>query len=174
MNAYEQLVSIIKKNTNDKSCFNEDGCGTKENICCHAYCDKLKWIKTRAEEYAAYLNVSWLDVIAGWESKRTYWFMNYYQEYNQPKLDGERVRVFEDLKSFCAQTPSKKFRCPNCGGISTNPYECNSQLKVNKDICDWKSYGLFGTLNKGVYVYIKELLQGNEIFMPIDWENQNK
>lgn len=73
----------------------------------------------------------------------------------------------------------KKFRCPSCGGISTNPYCCNSGLEVSKatkkkpaKVCDWKVGGLFGDLGKGIYVYCKDKMQGETIFMPISWENK--
>ena len=48
-----------------------------------------------------------------------------------------------------------------------------SILKITKKRkCNWKSYGLFGTLNKGITVVVKEDLQSVEIFMPIAWEER--
>ncbi len=65
--------------------------------------------------------------------------------------------------------PSRKFRCPSCGGLSSNPYECNASKE-----CDWKSYGFFRTMGKGVRIAIKEGFienpQIHEIFMPLEFE----
>jgi len=173
MNAYEKLVSIIAEDTKENLCFNENKC-THEGNCMHEYCDKLSWIKTRAKEYGSFLNVNWLDIVESWESKRSYWYMNYYQECNQPSLSGISVRVFDTVDDFFNSINKKHFRCPSCNGISTDPYECNSGIKVNDKICDWKVYGLFKDLGRGVFVYIKQELHGQTIFMPVDWEEANE
>jgi hypothetical protein len=36
--------------------------------------------------------------------------------------------------------------------------------------CDWKVYGLFGHLGKGIFVFVKEKVAGKNIFMPVAWE----
>jgi len=38
--------------------------------------------------------------------------------------------------------------------------------------CDWKVYGLFKDLGKGVYIFVKEKMRGETIFKPIAWENE--
>lgn len=37
-------------------------------------------------------------------------------------------------------------------------------------VCDWKVYGLFKDLGKGVFVYCKNEIRGERIFMPVEWE----
>ena len=49
----------------------------------------------------------------------------------------------------------------------------NSKNKNRKIICNWKGYGLFGNLDKGIYVFVKEKLKGENIFMPILLEGEN-
>ena len=137
MNAYEKLALTIKEDTKGNLCFNEDGCTLGGN-CSHAYCDKLNWIKTRAKEYAEFLKVDWLQIIDAWESERNYWYMNYYQDSNQPKLNSNHVRLFDTLADFYISVGKKEFRCPNCGGITTDAYDCNSNVKINDRLCDWK------------------------------------
>lgn len=173
MNAYEKLVSIIAEDTKENLCFNENKC-THEGNCMHKYCDKLSWIKAKAKEYGAFLNVDWLDIIESWESKRSYWYMNYYQEMNQPNLNNNSIWVFDTISDLNNSIKNKQFRCPHCKGITTDAYECNSGIQVNNKICDWKVYGLFRDLGKGSYIFIKEKLQGQRIFMPVDWEECNE
>jgi hypothetical protein len=36
--------------------------------------------------------------------------------------------------------------------------------------CDWKAYGLFGTLGKGISVFVKKEIRIETIFMPVSWE----
>ena len=44
-----------------------------------------------------------------------------------------------------------------CKGITTDYQECNSGKKMSKGkICNWKSYGLFGTCGKGYTCLVKE------------------
>lgn len=122
-------------------------------------------------EYAAVLGLTHDEVLAAIEAKRDYSAINYYQDANFPKLDG--VRVFESREAFAAAFPSRKFTCPACEGISTDPYECNAGT-VRKDSkpCDWKSYGLFGTMGKGLRVIVKDTFlehpRVHEIFMPVE------
>jgi hypothetical protein len=96
--------------------------------------------------------------------------MNYYQDGKQPEIKGDRIRTFESVQKMFESIGTHKFRCPACGGISSNPYECNSEIKIKGKKCDWKVYGLFGDLGKGVFVYCKKELRGETIFMPLSWE----
>ena len=100
--------------------------------------------------------------------------MNYYQEANQPLIKGDNVKVFDTVEDMMKSIKEYKFRCPACGGISTDPYECNSGVISDGNPCDWKVYGLFGDLGKGAYVYCKDKLKGENIFMPLAWENKEK
>ena len=90
--------------------------------------------------------------------------MNYYQEANQPEIKSDKVRVFETVQDFREAVKDRRFRCPHCGGISSDPYKCNAGG------CDWKIYGLicFG----GIHVFCKDAMIGERIFMPVAWEEQ--
>lgn len=134
---------------------------------CHNYREKLAWIIARAEHYAEKTGLSASEILDAWEKRRDYWYMNYYQDSCQPEIKGDKVRVFDTVDDLKASIVVPEFRCPKCGGVSSDPYKCNAS-----DTCDWKSYGLFGTLGKGVYVFVKSELYGQNIFMPVAWEIQ--
>ena len=159
-----------------KMCFNPVGCNRSERIpCFHRYCSKFRWIIDRAQHYSHHTGIPVVDILNAWEDDRSYSFNNYYQDANQPKLTDARVLVFSTVQEFIGTVGKKGFRCPACGGVSSNPYECKSGIIVKKDRrrrrkrvpCDWKVYGLFQDLGKGLYVYIKEKARGERIFMPI-------
>jgi hypothetical protein len=178
---YESLKAAVKRDCNKEGscgCFNQNGRDVLNQIkdgkrCFHDYCNKFKWVIERAKHYAEKLGLNWEDILDSWEADRTYWYMNYYQESNQPEINGDKVKAFETVDEMLKSIGDKKFRCPACGGISTNPYECNSGLEMSKGkICDWKVYGLFGDMGKGVFVYCKDKLKGQTIFMPIAWEKE--
>lgn len=135
----------------------------------HNYREKLDWIIERVRHYAGKTGLSAIDILNAWESHRSYWYMNYYQEANQPLIEAENVHVFDTVEAFKESVGAPQFRCPKCKGVSSDPYECNAS-----DDCDWKSYGLFGTLGKGSYVFIKSELRGQEIFTPVAWEREAK
>ncbi len=130
--------------------------------------DKVKWALERAKHYAEKTGLEAADILDAWEEERTYWFMNFYQEANQPEIKGNNVRVFETIDSLKESIGSKGFRCPSCKCISKNPYECDS----GNEKCDWKSYGLFGCLDHGVTVFVKAKMKIETFFMPIAWENK--
>lgn len=176
LTGYEQLKASVEKDCKDGcGCFNPDGCNVKGQakdgkFCLHAYCDKFKWVTDRANHYAEKLDLDSTNILDAWESRRNYWYMNFYQESNQPTIVGDRVRVFETVNEMLEKIGEKRFRCPACGGISASPYTCNSEIVEKGKTCDWKVYGLFGDLGKGVFVYCKDKLEGETIFMPIAWE----
>lgn len=177
---YDKLLEDTERDCNDKShegCFNPEGCNKKDTRvrCTHRYCDTFKWAVDRAKQYGEKLNVPWEEVLDSWEQKRSYWYMNYYQECNQPEISSNNTRVFETVDEMLHAIGEHKFRCPACGGISTDPYECNSGLEIEKGkTCDWKVYGLFRDMGKGVFVYCKDKLTGNTIFMPVSWEERKE
>lgn len=136
----------------------------------------LEFAVERAKHYEEKTGVSASEMLTAWESRRKYWYMNYYQNANQPLID-ESVRVFDNTEQMLEAIGQTGFRCPNCEGVSRNPYTCKSGVKVpllnsggKPETCDWKVYGLFGSLGKGVYVFVKSELKGENIFMPIAWE----
>ena len=98
-----------------------------------------------------------------WEKNRDYSFLNYYQDCNQPNITSDRAKIFKTLNDLKESISDKGFRCPSCNKISKSPYECT-------DGCNWKVYGLFGDLGKGIFVYCKDKTFGETIFMPIAWE----
>lgn len=174
MNGYSKLMSAVMKDCKEgRDCFNQKVCD-KNSGCSHRYCDKFKWVIERAKHYAEKMGLNWEDVLDSWEESRNYWYMNYYQECNQPLINSDRVRVFDTLDELTDSFQGKGFVCPMCSGISSNPYTCNSGLEMSAGkTCDWKVGGLFGDLGKGIFVYCKEKLRGNTIFMPVAWKEDD-
>ena len=175
MNGYERLKESVEKDCTC-GCFNPNGCDKPggrhgDRRCDHLYCDKFAWVINRAKHYAEKTGLAWEDILDSWENRRDYWYMNYYQDCEQPEIKEENVRVFESVPDLLNAIGNKGFRCPSCGGVSSNPYECNSGLMMDKNrVCDWKVYGLFKDLGKGVFVYCKNEIRGERIFMPVEWE----
>ncbi|GGN54943.1 hypothetical protein [Oceanobacillus indicireducens] len=133
---------------------------------------KFDWVIERAKHYSDKLSVPINDILNSWVDGCDYSFMNYFQDANQPEINADKVRVFETIEDMLQAIGDKEFRCPSCDGVSTNPYSCNSGEEMSEGkICDWKVYGLFGDLGKGVHVYIKNKLKGEDIFMPLSWED---
>lgn len=139
-----------------------EGCCDCGKGCSHRYCDKFRWAVDRAKEYEEATCIDWKDILTDWENNRTYWYMNYYQECNQPAIDSKKVRIFDTEADFWKSVGNSGYRCPSCGKISKDPYECKA--------CGWKVYGLLKDLGKGVFVLIKDSLKGDTIFMPVAWE----
>ena len=164
MNGYEKLVEAVKRDCdNDTGCFSENGCNNENCKCFHKYCNKFKWIIDRAKHYEEKLGIPWMEILDSWEEDRGYWYMNYYQESNQPLIDSDYVFVFDSAEEM-REKVGKEFICPCCKGISTNPYECNSGVESGGKKCDWKSYGFF-QFNLA-YIYCKKERKGTKIFMP--------
>jgi len=191
---YEKLKKAVEKDCiRGNGCFNPNGCDKQFTImvpsegamkkysdtscrlntkCSHQYCDKFKWIIDRAKHYGEKLNLNWEEVLNSWEASRSYWYMNYYQECNQPEIKGDKIRVFETVAEMLESIGKKEFRCPSCSGISMSPYKCDTGLEMSKGkVCDWNVGGLFGDLGRGTFVYCKDKLSGQTIFMPISWEH---
>jgi hypothetical protein len=97
--------------------------------------------------------------------------MNYYQEANQPEIT-QNVHVFDTLQDLRDSVGDGGFRCPNCGEVSTDPYECGSGAMIEGDVCNWKAYGLLRTAGSGAYIFVKSEMQITEIFMPMAWESE--
>lgn len=162
----EKLQTAVEKDcSKDGGTLHPEGCVTCGAKCFHKYCDKYKWVIDRAKSYGEAMGLHWEDILDGWEESRNYWYMNYYQECNQPKITAKNVRVFDTMDAYRKALDGKKFRCPSCGKESADPYNCKA--------CGWAVYGLLGDLGKGVFVYVKEKLHGDNIFMPIAWEEED-
>jgi len=133
-----------------------------------------EFIRDKTEKYSQIIGCTPLEALIALEKKRSYSAGNYYQEANFPDLKGG-VMLFNSILEFKNRFPSKQFRCPMCKGVSTNPKTCNTNLPMSDGkTCDWKSWGLFGTVGKGLRFIVKEefLKDGcvYEIFMPIELE----
>jgi hypothetical protein len=150
--------------------------------CGHDYAAKLTWIVERSKHYAEKTGLTPEAILDAWESRRNYWYMNYYQESCQPKIDDGSVRVFETVQDFIDSVGTAGFRCPFCKGVSKSPYKCDAGTLVKlmnskgkkKEPCDWKVYGLFGHLGQGISVFVKDKMAIEKIFMPIAWETNNE
>lgn len=129
----------------------------------------LAFALRKCREYSKFLDLKPIEVLERMEEQRNYWFVNYYQESNFPKLDDKNIVVIKNIEEFKQRFPSHKYRCPACGSITTDCYECNSGKKMTgtKKVCDWKSYGLF---TSGFKVVCKEPFAVENIFRPIELE----
>lgn len=152
---YKSLAAAVEKDTST---------GTS-----HDYRAKFNWVLSRAQHYAEKTGLDPADILNAWERGRTYWYMNYYQECNQPEIKADSVRVFDTVEALRESIGTGGFVCPHCEQISRSPYECDSGAIVGEKPCDWKVYGLFGHMGKGTSVFVKEKMQGQAIFMPVAW-----
>lgn len=156
---YSKLLAAVVKD--------EGPAGTKQF---HDYRGKLAWVVSRAKHYAEKTGLPAADILNAWEQRRNYWYMNYYQDCNQPEIKADSVRIFDTAESMRAAIGEQGFRCPCCDHVSRSPYECDSGVKVDGQPCNWKVYGLFGHMGKGTHVFVKEAMRGENIFMPVAWE----
>jgi len=157
---YRTLLAAVE---NDKA--KEKNKGTE----CQ-FLSKLHWVVARAKHYAEKTGVSAEKLLDAWENKRDYWYMNYYQESNQPEIQDGKVRVFDTVEDLRKAIGDTGFRCPACEGVSKDPYECTTQKVIKGKKCDWKVYGLFGHMGKGISVFVKDQCAIQPIFMPVAWE----
>jgi hypothetical protein len=170
------LVAVTRDTEYGEKCLNLSGCNhefynygngcRRVSKCFHKYCDKFAWVVERAKHYAEKTGLDAGAILDAWETGRSYWYINYYQDANQPMLDTERVKVFDTQDDLMIAIGEGGFRCPACGGVSKSPYECTTGTG-----CDWKVYGLFADLGKGVFVFCKEKARGETIFTPVAWEH---
>lgn len=157
----ESLKEAVRKDCAKAALqFSENGCG--ENKCSRGYCDRFKWVIDRAAHYAEHTGISADQILKEWEEKRSYWYMNYYQDSNQPLLDGDvRIIKHEDFMRECAERFGDKsylwkFKCPHCGGIQCKQDFIDSGIELPGDQhlsncigrwvpdrgCDWSLGGL--------------------------------
>lgn len=139
---------------------------------CHDYEKKFEWVINRAKHYEEKTGVPHLEIIDKWEEQRRYWYMNFYQDCNQPELTNGEVKTFETVAELLESIGKQGFRCPNCHKKSESPYECDSGEKVNGKICNWKAYGFLRVMSKGAFVFVKEQMKVENFFMPIAWEKE--
>lgn len=136
-------------------------------LCDHKceYCYKFKWAVDRAKHYEEKTAIPYAEILSGWERDRSYWYLNYYQDCNQPKIKDGAVRVFDTKDAFFESVGEKGYRCPSCSAMSEDAYRCS---------CGWCSYGLFGTLGKGITVPVKDRLIMSHIFKLVAWEKPDE
>lgn len=182
MKTIKELLSQIKKNIHGVTPTKPNG--HKNWISEKQASSIIRCALGAATHYAKVLNLTTQEVLNAFENNRTYWAVNYYQRSKFPKLTNKNVHVFENINAAHDAMKSKKFRCPSCNGISTDPYNCNANTPANtkSGICDWKAFGLFGCLGKGFNFIIKDefldgtLLDGTPvittIFMPLEFEKK--
>ncbi|MBR1800661.1 MAG: hypothetical protein IJ767_04100 [Bacteroidaceae bacterium] len=123
---------------------------------------KYEWALNRAEQYAARLGTDRETVLKAWEEDRDYWYVNYYQECNQPDLTGMIGAVTlaewlsEGERLYGKEKLDWRFRCPACGHVQTmrqfkeaglDPelayLNCASRHKLGgKPDCKWTIGGL--------------------------------
>jgi len=176
---YKTLMKAVKNDcAKGENCFNIEGCDKQAHRhenghcyatikCFHQFCNKFKWVLERVKHYSEKTGVPAVEILNSWEKRRDYWYMNYYQDSRQPLIQGDKVRVFDTIKEFEDSIQDKGFRCPKSKHVSKMATRCTSGK------CDWTAGGLFGTMGKGVTVFIKENLALAEIFMPVAWEKKN-
>lgn len=123
-------------------------------------CGRLVWAVERAGKTAALFGLDWRDVLAKWESGRRGWYMNYYQDANQPDPEGfsGEMRAFRTVAELHDAVGDAGFICPSCGKTSMSPYVCPE--------CGWNSGGFFGTCGRGCWVFVADEARWEEIFMP--------
>lgn len=187
-------AAVMRDCEKHENCFNENGCDkqshkfvpeTDPNLvkmgitsrcvplikCEHLYCDKYKWVIDRATEYAKLSGKSIEEIITAWETRRDYWYMNFYQDCKQPPIDGNiNIIFYEDWKQqlierFGEDSADWKFVCPKCSnvqcgkdfeeiGVSRDEwvfqvyYSCIGRSTKSKG-CDWTLGGLI-SLHKTV------------------------
>jgi hypothetical protein len=179
----ESLTASVKKDCEQYSnCFNPNGCDKERyryenghcynnSKCTHDYCGKYKWTLDRAEQYANFLGCTKEEVLEAWENQRSYWYMNFYQDGNQPELKGEGVKVvkieawLQDLSEKFGKDPKGwKFICPACKSIQCGQDFIDAGIEdfngkvysncigryVKGKGCDWSLGGLLKMHNKVV------------------------
>lgn len=126
---------------------------------------KLKWVLDRADAYASVCKSTREEVLKVWETKRNYWWLNYYQDCNQPdpaRMQGTPVILYADWLAKGARLygPNMldwRFKCPCCGHIQSLRDFKDAGVEEEKAItccasrfglggrsdCKWTTSGLF-------------------------------
>ena len=91
---------------------------------------KFQWVIGRAKHYAERQGRSLEDVLNDWEAKRNYWWLNYYQEGQQPKLPSGKSRNVRPQRSDTSIKQS--------GWLRTTPKERFKRLRQER--CRWARF----------------------------------
>lgn len=124
------------------------------------YCDKFRWVIDRARHYSEKLGIPIGEIIQSWEEDRRYWYMNYYQDCNQPLIEANNVFIFENLEEM-RQKCGKEFICPCCKGISTNRNITYNGITKTKT--EWAE--ILGVRHSNFDYRIKKNLSDEEILL---------
>ena len=94
---------------------------TKEELLRH-----FNWVMGRAKHYALQQARSIEDVLNEWEANRDYWWLNFYQESNQPKL----VRTLKPrgIKGFRAYMKTHTFY----GNAVDRKHRINNEIQLKQ------------------------------------------
>ncbi len=153
---YEQLIKTIS---------NESGVHAESTI---------NFVREMTKNYSEILGYTEYEILKAIEGKRTYSAANYYQAANFPLLD-KNVKIFSNTKELLESTKNAKFICPFCKQEQSDPYKCNSGYIVNGKKCNWKSFGLLGTLDRGFRFTIKDSFLDTPMiencFLPVSFVN---
>ena len=181
--------AVITDCTSGENCFNLNGCDhVGRSKCTHRPCDKYKWVIERATQYAEKLNVPMEQILEGWETQRTYWHQNFYQDANQPDISKCHVVTLEAwkaelVKRFGEDKSNWKFKCPSCGHVqSFSDFESIGQdgnlsyincigRYIKNTGCDWSINGLFAINTTTV---IDQELQLHKVFEIADQIDDSK
>ena len=133
------------------------------------------FIRKRVVQYSERLGFTPIEILTAFQKAKNVNAPNYYQEAIIPDITG--VIVFDTPKEFRECFPSGRYLCPACDGISKHMTICDAGTLKEGEPCDWKAYGLFGTLGKGFRFLVKEgFLEKSvvyEIFKPIELEKMS-
>ncbi len=138
---------------------------------------KLKWVLERADQYAKACNTTREKILEAWETKRTYWWVNFYQGCNQPNLEEHGTTPVVMVKDWLKEAQERfgkepldwKFACPCCGHVQSlrefneaglNPHKaytcCASRFGLGgKDTCKYTTGGL---IRLGRYVISEDFI----------------
>lgn len=70
----------------------------------------FQWVISRAKHYACHQGLSIETVLNSWEEKRSYWWLNFYQDCNQPKLNVRKWDYKKIKTKYARCEPLKKPR----------------------------------------------------------------
>ena len=112
---YASLMEAYTNDLNERS-------RTKEELDA-----KLQWILDRASAYASACNCTRDDVLKAWETKRNYWWINFYQDCNQPdpaRMKGTPIVLYanwlkEGTRLYGPDMLDWRLKCPACGHVQT-------------------------------------------------------
>lgn len=142
----------------------------RDTKCCE-YCQKFWWVIDRANHYSEVTGVPAEEIITAWEMERSYWYLNYYQDSNQPSFDnttGLPKKIYDTREDIAASFGSAGFICPMCGNVGKSYQECDGRNPESDVKCDWAAYGLFRTAGRGIIVVCKSPFMIREIFLPVN------